>query len=207
MYRNVHKVIFPYLRKVNETMEYPWNKGRKTDIFKLDWSEKDRICKEKFNRWIAKYHTDKDLIYIEDLPEQYENIVQNVTFAIPNNFLIGIRKYTRLGMHEWNDPACSADVSVREICLYPAIAYIETAFRLIINCIYDGDEYLKTIFINILLYKFWSHQINDKDVWDNAKMDILCYLRECENHDLDTINFIESIEENQRQREEQNKLI
>ena len=203
MFKNVHKLCFPFLRKVGEHNK----NGRKIDIFKLDWTEKDRICKEKFNRWSSKYHTDKDLIYIEDLPEQYESMVQNTTFAIPNNYLIGIRKYTRLGMHERNDPACSADTAVREICLYPAIAYIETAFRLIIDCMYDGDECLKPIFINILLYKFWSHQIGDGNLFKNSKMDNLSYLKDGEDHKDFCQQFINAIEENQRQREEQNNLV
>jgi len=190
---------FPSLVRQDEVNFSSWsdkNKSKKTTIYKVDWDRVDKKKEDDWYKWMARktdrLNSSSNSIYANDddkstvnvnvnsfrpfpgtIPEEYDNWVKNLVFAIPRNYIKEIRRCARLALVEWCTER-NFDTMIRDICLMPAIAYTYVAFRLIADCAYDpkknyfyrGDD--QTIMPQAMLYKFWSYQTGRGLVQDHS---------------------------------------
>lgn len=151
----LHGLLFPTLIRVGETSFKSWSDSEKaaTSLYQLSWDPVDKIKTDRWNKGD----------FPGTLPEKYDSWVKDMTFAIPQHYLMEVRRTARLSVLEW----CTSrpfDTMVREICLEPAVSYAYVSFRLVADCLYDSDtNYFyrgndKILAPQAMLYKFWSHQ-------------------------------------------------
>lgn len=143
-----HKLIFPKLIFIKETMLTRNDTncvGPDINVYKLDWSK---------NNALSEYPA---------LPDPYDDWINGLQFALDRKYRTEIVLCANKARIEWGTER-SFDTMIREICLKPAIAYTEVAFKLMADCIYDpeadyyyrGDD--KILVSHALMYKLWSNQ-------------------------------------------------
>jgi len=169
------QLYFPKLRFKKEASFGSWSDGKSSPVFRLDWTFKEEQCRKKHERWLKNHHPDKNIPFINSLPEEYETWLSELLFAVPKHYLTEIRRCAKRALREW-EMERNFDTSVREMCLRIAQTYIEVAFRLLVDCTYDekqncfykGDD--KPIIVSAALYKFWAHQTGRGGLLRNAKV-------------------------------------
>jgi hypothetical protein len=177
MYKPASTHIFPHLVFLDE-ISLKSESDKTTKLYKLDWDDFDSAVLKRHIDWNAKCWPDSSIPIIQKFDEYYEGILQSLRFAIPFSYLNEIRRVTQCAMIEWSIHR-SFDTDIREMCLKPAIRYIETAFKLICDCAYDtGTKYYyradnKYILAPMLLYRFWQHQTGSGRITDHAGFDSL----------------------------------
>jgi hypothetical protein len=181
MFRLTFPLRFPRLDFVRD-VEFSGSGGRTGSktiaLYKLNWSEFDHYQEEKWKEWKTKSWPDSDITYSYKFPGEYEDMLHNLTFAIPKAYLTEIRRMTQQAVIEWGMER-GFDTVIREMCLRPAIKFVECAFKLIEDCLYDpvtnyysrGPE--RRIISSLMLYRFWQHQTGRGLVEDRAEFDIL----------------------------------
>lgn len=161
MLKFFRQLYFPTLVRVGDINFKVWpdSSAKTTDLYKLDWSNKDKACKKKFEDTRNAYQVEMP----EVLPGRYEAFVQDLRFVIPAQYMKEIRRTARKALMEWTEEK-TFDNRIREICLAPAISAISVAFELIADCTYDQTEkyyyrgYDKIVIPHMLAYKFWLNQ-------------------------------------------------
>jgi len=218
MLRVVSPLYFPKLIRIGEVTFKAWSDSPKsTNIYKLDWSEAERIKKEKFEKWANNHAGTSDSLkkyqYFPELPQEYDEWLKDFTIALPANYYKTIREFSRRGLEVWSSEY-SFDTMIRELCLKPAQAYIEVAFKLIADCLYDaGKNYFyrgddKILFAHAALYKFWNGQTGRGLLERNADFDRLksftkitaCVDGDMQKHKI-VRKFLDDIKEYQKQYE------
>jgi hypothetical protein len=181
-----HPLYFPKLQFIREgsliRKDSGGESGRPINIYKLDWLEQEAKIKEKHYKWKKDFHPEKKLPFIGQLPEEWDEWIKSLVFAIDEGYMREIRHWTQQGLHNWNrSNYATADTMVREICLKPAISMIEVAFFLIGDCIYDpenswysraGKNFLAE---PVMLYKFWSYQTGRGLLLERARMEKIAW--------------------------------
>lgn len=166
MFKGPHVLQFPSLKFEKEVKFGSWasnSKKAKTRMYTLDWSAKDSRCRKEFDEWAKNHWADKNLIYIEPLPEPYNSWTKNLKFALPNRYMEEIRRCTWKSVEEGHH-RYSFDTAVRDICCEIRNSYVSVAFRLLADCVYDEEtNYFlrypdKLLVAPCLLYKFWGYQ-------------------------------------------------
>lgn len=180
MLRFYHQLFFPALNRVDDVNFKVWptsSISKTTDVYKLDWSGKDKSCKKKHDIWINRHNRSNIKIpFLDSLPNKYDTWIQNLEFSIPTHYMKEIRESTRKGLMEWTRER-NFDSRVREVCLEPAISFLRVAFELIADCTYDRKENYfyrgndKLLISTTLLYKFWTHQTSKDAIWYNSGCD------------------------------------
>jgi hypothetical protein len=171
-----HSLLFPSLVRQGEVNFKSWSSSKETVVFKLDWSKVEEIKKQRHADWLKKSWPDKNIPFFPSAPEPYNSWVESLEFAIPHRYLDEIRRTTHLSLLEWGTER-HFDTMIREICLKPAEAYVDVAFRLIADCVYDrklnyfykGDD--KFLVSRVMLYKFWSYQTGGGLVRHRARLE------------------------------------
>ena len=164
---------FPHLKYVRSVA---LGKGHNsTPLYTLDWGYKHRKCEASHKKWLKDYHPDKNIPFYPSLPEKYDRWMQNLTFAIPFDYLSEIQRNSRRGLEEWNIHR-GFDTNIREKCLEPGISNIYIAFYLIADCAYDETEnyyyrgHDSQLIPHALAYNFWAHQTGRGCIRDHAKL-------------------------------------
>lgn len=172
---------FPKLKFVEEvTFNFDDDRTKNYNIYKLDWSLSDKHKKESWEKWKEKHWADKDISYVEDLPEKWDKKIKDLLFAIDGGYMAEIKRNSLQGVLEWNLER-PFDTAIREQCLITAKAHIETAFMLLSDSIYDKEtNYFSRgvesrLIRSAMLYKFWAHQTGRGLIWKNAKIDDIKY--------------------------------
>lgn len=177
MYKPASTHIFPHLVFLDE-ISLKSESDKTLKLYKLDWDEFDSAILKRHIDWNAKCWPSSNIPIIQKFDEYYEGILQSLRFAIPFSYLNEIRRVTQSAMVEWNTNR-PFDTCVREMCLEPAISYIETAFKLLCDCAYDVEtKYYyradnKYILAPMLLYRFWQHQTGSGRITDHAGFESL----------------------------------
>ncbi len=204
-------LFFPRLIRTGEVKFKAWSDTAKTTTtYELDWSESEKKKEEGYYKWYSGYaSTDNqanEFMYIPELPKKHDDWLKNFTIAIPAHYLETIRSFSRRGLDVWIG-RYPFDTMIREICLKPAIAYIDVAFRLIADCLYDpSTKYFyrgadKILFAHIALYKFWSGQTGGGLLERNADFDRLesmIKVTTCLEQDLKTHKIIKEFLDDMR---------
>jgi len=202
-------LYFPKLVHVGEATFKAWtDTKKKTNLYKLDWSKSENFKRSNFNDW-AKRHKGISQ-YIGDLPEEYDEWLKDFTFAIPSHYMFRITDFSQKALAGW----CARypfDTAIRELCLKPAISYIEVAFKLIADCPYDKEtNYFyrkddKILIAHAALYKFWSFQTGRGLVEDHADFNRLEFISKMkgalappDKYRAAVIDFLNSIKEHQK---------
>lgn len=128
-----------------------------TNLYKLDWSQTDKI---KENRL-------KEGHFCGTLPEVLKDWSDGKVFAITEAYLKEIRHYTLRSAEEWDRKNKLPD---RSPAIAPTVCYIQNAFHLLSDCLYDpitnyfsrSEE--KFIAPFILSFRFWAYQTNPKNI-------------------------------------------
>lgn len=161
MLKFFRQLYFPTLVRVGEVNFKIWpdSSAKTTDLYKIDWANKDKACKKKFDDTRNAHQIEMP----ELLPGRYETLAQELRFVIPAQYMKEIRRTSRKALMEWTEEKVF-DNRIREICLAPAISAVRVAFELIADCTYDQKEnyfyrgYDKIIIPYLLAYKFWLNQ-------------------------------------------------
>lgn len=157
-------LLFPKLRfqKTVNIKGVGWEKD--VNVYSLDWTKCDEQKERLFNNWKSTYYSDKDIWYIPTLPNPYDILVKNFQFIIDGKYLREINRNSYNAFYEWNFQR-NFDTIIREMCLEPAFSFVQVAFRLLGDCLYNSetnyyerDNILRLIAPKLMLYKFWSHQ-------------------------------------------------
>jgi len=178
-------LYFPSLHRFGETTFKSHSDSENvTGLYTLDWDKVDKTKKESFMKW--KTTRTSDAKFPGTLPEEYDNWVKQLTFAIPRHYLKEITSNTYKALIEWSSEY-PFDTNIREMCLVPAIGHVYVAFDLIADCLYDATtnyfsrDPKKTITAQVMLYKFWSLQTGRGLIRDHAKFDKIEWLAKADS--------------------------
>jgi len=171
---------FPKFIHAGEANFKAWSdRFKKTRLYKLDWSQAENYKEDKYYKWAKE--RDIKAKYTGELPVKYDEWLKNITFAIPEHYMYRIKDFSQKANFGWCDKY-PYDTSIRELCLKPAISYVEVAFKLIADCPYNeetnyfyrGDD--RILIAHAALYKFWSFQTGRGCVEDHADFRRLEYI-------------------------------
>lgn len=191
------ELTFPPLRFITKVNFSSWSNDSKsmTPLYKLDWDEFDRNLAKRIGH---------ELPY-KALPDEYEKQVRSLKFAISHNYRQGISHHSNLAQAERNR-FWPYDTMVRDICLNVVAEAIRTAFFLLKDCTYDQDtggfdrSDDRSLFDNMLVWRFWVHQTGRGTVWRKANFDYLELLPGyIEEHDPEQANRVREFLENMRE--------
>jgi len=204
MYKPSSVFVFPHLTFLKDVSFKSWSEQNKTTkLYKLDWDSFDCAILKRYIEWNEKYWPGMPLPFIHKFDDYYENLLQSLKFAIPNHYLTEIRRVTQKALLEWNQER-HFDTCVRDMCLGPAIKFIQVAFRLIADCTYDENtNYFfrannKYLLDHMLMFRFWQHQTGSGNLEDHSDFDKL----------KSKLNWLKSIKNNpENWQERKNKEI
>lgn len=140
-----------YDQELDEEGESELIKRKKVSAYILDW--------DRFESQIGDLYIER----IPALPPIYENQIRETKFIIPHGYLKEIRRMSQMALSEWNIER-GFDTSVREHCLKPVISFIESAFYLLSDTVYDEETQYYSRGISsklikyLMLWKFWMYQ-------------------------------------------------
>ncbi len=191
------ELAFPHLCFITKVNFSSWSNAGKgtTSLYKLDWDEFDRNLAKRIGH---------DLPY-KALPDAYEEQVKSLRFAISHNYRQGISHYSNLAQVERNR-SWPYDTMVRDICLNVVAEAIRVAFFLLKDCTYDQEtggfdrSEDRSLFDNMLVWRFWVHQTGRGTVWRKADLDHLELLSGyIEEHDPERANRVREFLQNMRE--------
>jgi hypothetical protein len=154
------RYYFPNLVYVGEANFKSRSEQNTTNIFKLDWSNSEKKKKRNFDKW----RENKDIEYVPSCSEYWSNYLDNLLFVIPNNYMYEINRCSNEALRE-KTVKKQFDTMIRDYCHNITETYIDVAFYLISDCIYDpktnyfSREHDRRIVKAVMLWKFWAHQI------------------------------------------------
>ena len=148
MLNNTNKLFFPKI-EFEKSVELNHNSGdnKIINLYRLDWTHKEKKCNNGQT----------------ELPFRYEELIKNLRFAISDGYLKEIRRVSWASIEELNILRV-VDTSIRKLYLRPTVSYINVAFELLSDSIFDTDTNFyyrgknKIILPYLLLYKFWKNQ-------------------------------------------------
>jgi hypothetical protein len=153
--------LFPTLVFVKDVEFKKLQSGHKTGVYCLDWTKIEGI---KHERWAEQFPCNPaPVTYCDCIPESQKKWVDGMQFLLSEEYLNEIRHCCFKAAEEWerNRPITKQGIVP---VLHPAIAYIDTAFHLLADCLFDPEtEYysrsgIKMVTPFILTYRFWAYQ-------------------------------------------------
>ena len=146
-------------------------------LYYLDWSSQE-TCAIKFGNKLLGEN-----LFSEgsaSLPEPYDSDIKKLVFAIKPIHLSELKRCCLMAMAEYNLINSIYDDIIARFCIKPAVAYIETAFKLLSDSIftvhrnyYSRDYFSKIIYFHAMLYKFWCYQTYSSYIWERSVIDRL----------------------------------
>lgn len=179
MYSTRGFFIYPKLKFLKDA-ELVWNDKKckkEVSLYNVNWTVCEEIKRKNFNEWHEKHWPKQNIIYYPSLPENWINFLNNLTFALDYSYKEEIERCCFRAQEERSLINRGFDTSIREYCLNTAETFIDVAFFLLSDCIYDEKKkyfdrrYPHCFIKTMLLYCFWHHQTGDGLVWYNSKMD------------------------------------
>jgi hypothetical protein len=128
----------------------------------LDWSHVEDIKKTRWEKNLRAFPS--DIQYYGTLPENVQEWVDNMIFVIPQNLLSEIRRCSLKAVEEWSNMPPLKWEPIPTIS--PAVSYIQRAFNIIGDCLYDTNTKnysrgeTKSLAPYALAYRFWCRQID-----------------------------------------------
>jgi len=193
MIGRINSLLFPRLVYIRDAKKFK-SEAPYVGIYRLDWSGMENILKEKHDKrndgrrkaYKSGYSNGKTpeaetvepvkpYDFFPALPEKYIEYTDNLQFALTSNYRKEIIRNAKMASEEWGYER-GFDTCVREYCLKSAETYVEIAFYLMADCIYDpktnyfGRNSGKRIALNAMLYRFWFHQTGWGLIWDRANI-------------------------------------
>lgn len=175
MVHHNQSLIFPRLVFSRETNFKSWSGKDTTPIYRLGWEIFDEQLFAKHAAAESRITSRLPIPFTHALPEKWDNWVNHFEYVIPQHCLKEIHRTAFLAFGEWGMER-GFDTVIREMCLGPAIAFVNVAFSLIADCAYDKEtNYFyrkedKAILKNVLMYRFWGHQTGRGCRWFNADL-------------------------------------
>ena len=88
-------LFFPKLKLIREDqLVHRKNKneisGRPINIYKLDWTEQEKIIQNDHEKWAKKCWPDKNIPFVGQLPEEWDNWVKELVLIKLDNDMIAI---------------------------------------------------------------------------------------------------------------------
>ena len=128
---------------------------------------------------------------------EYCDYAEGVHYLIAPHYYQEIRRCAMQALVEWTMQR-KFDTVIRELCSNPAIAYIDTAFRLLSDCAYDIDKRYwhrdnrRVLLPHILMYKFWIGQTGRGMVelhagFGRLGLSAICYDKQRASGDTETL--------------------
>lgn len=148
------------------------------ELYRLDWDAfEEDLRREDRAGWYVRRRPDLER---PALPPRYEEMLRGATFAISPEYMLEVQRNAERAIDEWETDR-PFDTIVREHCLEPAIAHVESAFYLLEDCLFDPerqywldhDSLEKQVMLEAMLIKFWTGQTGAGCVWGFARMDRL----------------------------------
>jgi len=95
--KNPHKriITFPTLNCIR-TDDF---RGKKTKIYKCDWTIKENEDIESHNKWVS--NNPESSSYILSLPKKYDDLAKSLEFAIPPNYMKEINRCATCAIKEY----------------------------------------------------------------------------------------------------------
>jgi len=156
------KMVFEKPTTIQISSNDPLTNFKSVNLYKLDWSRKENKCNHS----------------LKELNDEYESLISNLRFVISDNYLVEIRRCSWDAVKEWNIRR-QIDTSLKSMYMQPAAAYVETAFRLLVDSLFDEETKFyyrkkdKLIMIYLLLYKFWKNQVSNSLIFNFSKINEL----------------------------------
>jgi hypothetical protein len=162
MLRFSKNLLFPAL-KPQKLISFK-NQNAQIRIYTLDWIAIDKIKEE---RWADNLNCFPPVTpFPGTLPAELGGIVNNQSYAIPDDFMQEIRLCSLKAAEEWSRQTPTFKPNLLSTSINPAISFILTAFNILSDCAYDpvtnyfSRTPIKNALPYILAYKFWAFQIN-----------------------------------------------
>lgn len=165
--------------------------SRMYNLFKLDWDSVDKFKQDSYVKWVEKHWKEQFPAAMRDkmpgtLPPRYDEIVKGLAFALPHDYQVEIQHFTKLYYDE-RHRVRKFDTCIHDMCLRPAAAAINTAFKLLVDCCYDtnsknwlredkagrsGDGIDNKLLLGCLMrYKFWRESTGHGLIWEHSGLD------------------------------------
>jgi len=155
MFRFSNQLQFPAL---NLTEDFHTDKSR---IYSLDWYHIDNVKKKLWEN--TRQCSPSTETFQGTIPVEYTVWTDAMRFAIPQGLLEEIRHCSLRASEEWDrrKPEIRWEpLPTRS----PAVAYIQKAFNILADCLYDNStrnysrDGIKSLVPYALAYRFWCHQ-------------------------------------------------
>jgi hypothetical protein len=189
---HLHKsLLFPTLVYLEDIKFKNLPSNLKTSVYKLDWAKIEEI---KLNQWL-KQRPDKLSItsFCGTIPDSIKTWIDNMQFVLSEEYLQEIRHCSMKSVEEWDRKRPPAKHGL-DPAIAPAISYIDTAFHLLADCLYDPETKfysrsgIKMIAPYTLLYRFWAHQTEYWNITQWTNLPTFFQLLGC-NKDQETLLF------------------
>lgn len=153
-----------------------------TRIYRLDWTDIERIKTDRVNEWVKKNHPDRPMPLVRTfIPRSYMDRMDKLEFSIPDGYMKAINHMCLMAMQEW-EQKYPFDTVVREACYKSVTGYIESAFYLLSDCIYDSyrEYYTRdygpaTVFKHMGMLRFWREQTGLFPAFERAGFQAKCW--------------------------------
>lgn len=148
-------------------------------LYRLDWTDLEAWRRLEHERWVTR-NAKKEYPYQEPLPEPYAQQLAAARFAIRPEYYGELARNGQRAAEEWRVYR-PFDTAVREMCLGPAMAHVEVAVDLLMDCLFDEGrlEFAwrrhghKMILESSILWLIWYRQTGGGLLWKRARLDDL----------------------------------
>jgi len=120
-------------------------------LYRLDWRRHDLETRPKVG-------------YIDLLPQHWAAWLDGARFNMDDTYTSEIRHHCRAALLDWQLDA-PFDKRIGEILQQPTVAHVETAFRLLADCLWDADKkqwergHPRKVFLSAALLRFWDGKV------------------------------------------------
>ena len=175
--RSRYSLRFPRLVHLREAKNF--RSERSMSIYKLDWSKMEESLKENHECQRREVNPAPQARTYHDffpaLPDKYMKWVDDLQFALSSGYRREIVRTSNAALNEWSIER-PFDTCIREYCLRPSHQFVNVAFRLLEDSIYDSEKNYfdrsdrKYTAKNLMLYRFWFHQTGWGLIWERSEL-------------------------------------
>lgn len=183
-------LLFPTITHLGKIQFKNLPSSLKTSLYKIDWSKIEEI---KYNNWKKQLNcSPSPVVYCDTLPAGIKTWANDMQFALSEEYLQEIRHCSTKAAEEWNRERPIAHQGI-DPAIGPTISYVDTAFQLLSDCLYDPEtNYFsrsgeKLIAPYALICRFWAYQTSCDNVIQRVNLPHLqSLIQNLKNEDKDT---------------------
>ena len=131
--------------------------GKTVPLFRLNWEQHDLdvVCRQKQGR-------------VNLLPDHWVPWLDNCRFVLEATYQSEIHRHCRSALLDWQLDS-PFDQRIGEMLQQPAVSHVETAFRLMKDCLWNASKagwekgIARNIFLSAALLRFWDGKIREVD--------------------------------------------